>query len=584
MKNTGLPSIDKTHLRGVPFHERNPIIPNFISVANALKLMAFTKDRYVVDCMDLRVKVSELKEDSRMLAKAFIKLGTKPGDIIACAMPNLYQTFLVFMAANTIGAITTYLNPYASKEELKDYLNLYESKIFINYDFDNQTNKYFKDNSKVEKIISLKSANVNSRDFYIKSNDDVLSKNVIDFNEIGYIAKLQNGKFKKNFGGSQECLILHTSGSTGNPKSMVFTNENVLAALIYLKHSTHTKAPTEDDCRWMNVVPFMYPYGFLVSVLGPLFIKREIILVPSVSAERISDIYNKKPHLLFGSPAFLELTQKNLPNEQNCSGLKIFISGGDFLSEKKSREGVEFFKSHGACVQIANGSGNGEVLGCCSNSMNVEYRPETVGQLVVGPDYLVIDEDTKKEVKYGEMGVLCILGKHIFTKYYKNEADTKKVMIELNGKQYYNTGNYGILHRDRYFELIGRSSRFYIIGTLNKVYCELVQRVICMIDEVDSCVVVPKTNDENLYEGKAYIKLKHGFEESDQMKKIILDKCHMSFVDESTNEKLLLKEYEIPASISFVSEIKRHDGSDKIDYEYYKKEAELEYQRKKHMN
>ena len=55
----------------------------------------------------------------------------------------------------------------------------------------------------------------------------------------------------------------------------------------------------------------------------------------------------------------------------------------------------------------------------------------------------------------------------------------------------------------------------------------------------------------------------------------------MSFVDESTKEKLLLKEYEIPASISFVSEIKRHDGSDKIDYEYYKKEAELEYQREK---
>ena len=84
-----------------------------------------------MDCLDLRIKSNEMKKDSLILAKTLLELGIKPGDIVACGMPNYYQAFLVFMAANTIGATTTFLNSHAPNSEIIEYLNLYESKIYI---------------------------------------------------------------------------------------------------------------------------------------------------------------------------------------------------------------------------------------------------------------------------------------------------------------------------------------------------------------------------------------------------------------------------------------------------------------------
>jgi len=574
MKNTNIPSVDKVHLRGVPLLERHPIIPNMISISDALRLLALRKNNYVVDCMGLRVKAKELRDDTMLLARAFVRLGVKPGDIVACAMPNTYHALLVFMAANTIGAVTTYLNSHAGKEEIADYLNLYESKILVTVKGSEQRLNFYRENTGLEHVIIQDESDRNSRDFRKAEVDE--NGFIMDMHGMGYVADLQKGSFRKHFSGSQNALILHTSGSTGMPKSMIFTNQNIIAALTYLENSTHTPGPTKDDCRWMNVVPFMYPYGFVASALGPLFARRELILIPDVNAAGIGEYYAKKPHLIFGSPAFLELTMKYLPEHASCEGLRIYVSGGDFLSEKKSREGIEFFKKHGADVELANGSGNGEIMACCTNSMNVEYKPETVGQLVVGPDYRVIDPDTGAEVPYDEPGVLCVAGKHVFQGYFKDEKGTADVMKRIDGKEYYYTGNYGILRRNRYFELVGRASRFYIISSLNKVYCELVQKVVCMVDVVDSCVVVPKPHAELLYIGKAYIKLKEGVPATEETKKYILKECQKSFVDEVTKEELQLKEYEIPAEVTFVEEIKRHDDSDKIAYEYYRLEAEKE--------
>ena len=172
----------------------------------------------------------------------------------------------------------------------------------------------------------------------------------------------------------------------------------------------------------------------------------------------------------------------------------------------------------------------------------------------------------------------------MFKHYIHNEEETNKVKVNINGTTYYNTGNVGILHKDRYFTLTGRASRFYIISTLNKVYCELVQKIISFNKMVDTCVVVPKPNDEMLFEGKAYVKLKPGYEENEESVQKILEACYFSYVDPNTQEELKLKEYEIPASVTFVEEVKRHDDSEKIDYEFYRKEAEKEYQLEKASN
>ena len=131
-KETGYPSIDKTHLKGTTFFERHPFIPS-MTFSQLLDLMFSIQGNHeIVDCLDLKVDVKEFEKDSLIIAKALLELGVKPNDIIAVSMPNYYQAIPVFKACNMIGAVVTYLNPLASVEETKNYLNLYETKIFIN--------------------------------------------------------------------------------------------------------------------------------------------------------------------------------------------------------------------------------------------------------------------------------------------------------------------------------------------------------------------------------------------------------------------------------------------------------------------
>lgn len=576
-KETNYPSIDKTHLKNTKFFERHPLIPS-LTFSQVLDLMfALQGNHQIVDCLDLRIDSKQFQKDSLLIAKALLELGVKPNDIITVSMPNYYQAIPVFKAANMIGATTTYLNPLASFEETKNYLNLYESPIFINCGKNEEYNNEIRKNTSVKHVITMKEELINSIDFYQKDNYTIGNKEDLSFHELGLVSDYQKGRFKTNFGGKQNALILYTSGSTGKAKNLLFTNENLIASCIYLKNSTHVPKPTENDKRWMNVVPFMYPYGFGASVLQTFLSGREVILTPNLSPENISYYYSKKPDLVFGSPAHLELTKRNLPKDQDLSNLKIYLSGGDYLSVSQSHDAIEYFKQHGANATISNSSGTGETLGCSTNAMNVPYRPETVGQLVVGPEYLIVDPETGKEVKYGEVGVLCTRGKHVFKGYYKDEKLTEETMKCYNGKKYYVTGNIGFLDKDRYFTLIGRASRFFIINTLNKVYCELVQQVVSNIDVVDSCAIVPKPNEETLYKCKAYVVLKPGIVASKEIENYIINKCKETFIDPETNEETILKDYEIPESVKFLETLPRTNAAEKIDYEKLKKMAEEEY-------
>lgn len=581
-KETNYPSIDKTHLEGTKFFERHPIIPSFLTFSQVMDLMFLTQGNHkIVDCLNLRVDVKEFQKDSLVIAKAFLELGIKPKDIIVVSMPNYYQAIPVFKAANMIGATVTYLNPLASMEETKNYLNMYESPVFINCNKEQTYNEEIKNGTKVRHIITMNENLRNSRNLNRKVGYSVGSVDDFTYHELGNVGKYQKDKFKTNFGGKQDALILYTSGSTGKAKSLLFTNENLIASCIYLKNSTHVPNVTPDDSRWMNVVPFMYPYGFGASVLQTFLSGREVILTPNLSPENISYYYSKNPHLVFGSPAHLEMTKRNLPKDQDLSSLKIYLSGGDYLSVSQSHAGIDYFKSHGAKdITISNSSGTGETLGCSTNAMNVPYRPETVGQLVVGPEYVVLNPDTMEEVKYGETGVLCTRGKHVFKGYYGRDDLTDEIMIDYKGKKYYMTGNIGFLDKDRYFTLIGRASRFFIINTLNKVYCELVQSVVSNIDVVDSCAIVPKPNEESLFECKAYVVLKDGYSPSEEMERYIIDKSRDVYVD-ANGEETILKDYELPASVTFLDKLPRTDMAEKIDYEHLKRLAEEEYKKEK---
>lgn len=565
---TGYPSIDKPQNRNAKFFEKNPIIPNLNIYSIITLLSNFYKKRIAIDCLELEVSYEKMGQDAKIISLALKELGIKKGAIVAISMPNFYQAMATFLACNRIGAITTFLNPAMSFQEITDYLNEYETPVYINFSASDDLNKKIIDKTKVRSIITLDKKNVCSldlsKDYHITSKSST-----IDFNSLGSISKFQKQKFEPKHKASEEALILYTSGTTGKPKSVVLTNENIIASGIYLKNSSQLSQ--NKDKRTLVCVPFAYPYGFATSGLMTLMSGKTAILAPDISGQTLSYYLKKNPNIIFGSPALLELIMRYTPEGQDLSSLTYFISGGDFLSISQNKRGKEFFKKHGANVEIGNGSGNAETVSSGTNPMGIKSKPETAGKILVGTEAIILapddiekienglDANLFQEKKYHEEGVLCVAGKHVFKNYFNQPELTKKAKFVRNGITYFITGTLGFIDDEGYFTLTGRQSRFYITASLNKVYCDHVQNAICLFECVKDCAVVKTPDEKNLYVNTAFIVLDEKFKNIDQatIKDYILQQCQT---------QSQLKKFEIPTYIEIVDFLPRKQGTDKIDY------------------
>ena len=574
---TGYPHIDKPWNKGHSYFERNPIIPN-MSIYNAVRAInAFYGERYVTEGKVLKVKYKQLFADSVTISRAFKELGVKKGDIVTVSMPNLYQALAAFFACNRIGAVATFLNSSAPREEIENYLNLFESPILLNYDVSEEENINYKKNTGVKYIISLSRENTNNiqlgKGYSISGNKDL-----IDYNSLGDIAKYHGFDLPTN-NGNDTALILFTSGSTGKPKAVELTNKNIISAGIYLKNSSNSKKL--EGNKTLVCVPFMYPFGFSTSTLMTLMSSKTAILAPDISKDNISFYLKKQPNLIFGSPALLDLIMNNVPKDQDLSFVKNFISGGDFLTPSHAKRGHDFFEEHGAPgVDIGNGSGNAETVSCGTNHTGIEVRPTTAGKILTGIDAMIVDPETLEEKKYNEEGLECIAGEHVFKGYYKDPKRTADATFIKNGKRYFKTGSMGFIDEDGYFTLTSRESRFYILSTLNKVYCDYVQNTLSNLNEIKDCAVVKIPDEDMLYSNKIYIILNEKEKPSDDLKNELFKKFSEP-ITKTDGEIVELKWYEVPKYIEFVDELPRRKGTEKIDYTLLEKMAEDYYKQEK---
>ena len=152
---TGFASIDNPQNQGYSFWAKHPIIPN-MSIYNALKAINLMYQKKVaIDCLEIEVTYNQLFKDAITISRALKELGVRKGQIVSISMPNFYQAVAAFLACNRIGAVTTFLDPNASKKEIYSYLNIFESPIYINYNATEEENIKCKKETGVEYIITL---------------------------------------------------------------------------------------------------------------------------------------------------------------------------------------------------------------------------------------------------------------------------------------------------------------------------------------------------------------------------------------------------------------------------------------------
>ena len=193
---------------------------------------------------------------------------------------------------------------------------------------------------------------------------------------------------------------------------------------------------------------------------------------------------------------------------------------------------------------------------------------------------MIVDPETLEEKKYNEEGLECIAGEHVFKGYYKDPKRTADATFIKNGKRYFKTGSMGFIDEDGYFTLTSRESRFYILSTLNKVYCDYVQNTLSNLNEIKDCAVVKIPDEDMLYSNKIYIILNKKEKPSDDLKNELFKKFSEP-ITKADGEIVELKWYEVPKYIEFVDELPRRKGTEKIDYTLLEKMAEDYYKQEK---
>lgn len=552
IKQTGYPSKLRLHEKDATFFQKHPVIPG----CSIFSLIKYTSRKYrkeiAIEDVGKKISFERLIENAQILARSLYHIGLQKGDILTMVVPNCYQGIELFLAANSIGVIVTFLNSHATVQEVERYLKMYGSSVLVKKKYTEEDKKILCGEGNTRCIITLEQMPSQHAENAVISYESLLNRKS---------KGIQRSIGIKNC----EAMILYTSGTTGNPKSVVLTNKNIIATAIYLKNSSHVTQQSGE--KSMVCVSFCYPYGFVTSVLMSLLCGRTVIIGPDISKDTIADFYMQSPNIIFGSPALLELTMRNIPDNMDLSSVETFISGGDFLNEQMAKRAICFFREHNCKeVEIINGSGNAETCGGNTNAYGCNVPFLSVGKPFYGVSAIVVNENME-ELPYEQEGMFCISGKNVFKEYYGNPELTRQSKFRYQGKEYFKTGTNGRLLLDGSFELTGRSSRFYIISTLNKVYCDHAQMALNTIEGIESAAVVKHPDSKWLYVGHAFIILNDKTMTSERIIKE-LQKERKTF----NGEVIQLKEYEIPKYFTVVEKFPR-TKADKIDYMELEKES-----------
>jgi acyl-[acyl-carrier-protein]-phospholipid O-acyltransferase/long-chain-fatty-acid--[acyl-carrier-protein] ligase len=81
-----------------------------------------------------------------------------------------------------------------------------------------------------------------------------------------------------------------------------------------------------------------------------------------------------------------------------------------------------------------------------------------------GSSFRIVDPESLQTLPQGEDGLILIGGTQVMLGYLDDPQKTSEVIVELDGKRWYKTGDKGHLDTDGFLTIVDRYSRFAKIG------------------------------------------------------------------------------------------------------------------------
>lgn len=275
-------------------------------------------------------------------------------------------------------------------------------------------------------------------------------------------------------------VILYTSGTTGRPKGVMLSHNNVVNAVEIWSDALQFR-PTD---RVYISIPLFHCAGLHVIGVGTMCGGAALVIDETFSPDRtLQNITKDRVTIFTGVPTMYSilLGKKGMSNYQ-FEHVRKFAYGSAPMPHEVVKQLKESFPN----IEIQNLYGQTESTpgGTSLTDDAALERVGSVGRALARTQIKIIDNDGN-ELPSEQIGEICIKGPQIMKGYLKNEEETKKVIID--GWLY--TGDLGRLDDDGYLYIVDRKKDMIIRGGEN-IYPIEVENVLYQIPQVLDAAVI----------------------------------------------------------------------------------------------
>lgn len=284
---------------------------------------------------------------------------------------------------------------------------------------------------------------------------------------------------------TRRALILYTSGTTGKPKGVVTTHENIQAQVTSLISAWGWTA----DDRILHVLPLHHIHGIINVLTCALWSGAECQILPKFDAEivcdRISDgdltLFMAVPTIYVKLIAAWEKAdgdrQQRISN--GCAKMRLMVSGSAALPVKV----LEKWRNISGHFLLER-YGMTEIGMALSNALNGERFAGYVGKPLPQVEVRLVDENGAV-VTPGTPGEIQVRGATVFLEYWQKPEATVKAFRD----GWFCTGDFAVVENDNY-RILGRMSVDIIKTGGYKVSALEIEEVLRTHSDILDCAVV----------------------------------------------------------------------------------------------
>jgi long-chain acyl-CoA synthetase len=452
----------------------------------------------VIDFEGEQFKNTQILDWDKRFKRGFARLGVSKGDIVVLCIKNHILVFPIFQGIFRSGGIAIPVMFQFLAPQINFVLSDSGAKGIVT------------DEACLDRIREAVQGLDHVRWILVRGGEDKPDASPPEYRLESFLDE-EPDESLPDIDGDDVALMLYTSGTTGKPKGVMLTHNNLIAT------SKASNNASELD-KWqgpriaMSAMPLAHIFGVALMargylappVDGPSYSVQMAWFEPEGFMQRIQQHRCTTANVV---PTMLALIlQHPKIDEYDLSSLKEVVSGGAPLPVELART---FYNRYGFNVREIYGMTESCGIGS-ANRASKPYRPGSAGRAYFNTELGIVDAEDNF-LPPGERGEIVLRGPTVMKGYHNLPRETEEA---LRGG-WLHTGDVGYLDEDGYLYVVDRLKDMIIRGGEN-IYAKELEEFLYSLPEVSEAAVVGMPDPVYGEKVAAFIITKQGMEITDK--------------------------------------------------------------------